>query len=169
MRWRARAVAIATVVVAALVQGAVVSRLAIPLSLVPVVVLAAALRLRPLEAAVLGFAAGLTVDLLPPAAGTLGANALVGTLLGLAAVSWFDRVPHVWWARGVYVGVLSTFWVAGAWLVAFAVGQQVQGWGQFGWNLLGQLVLGTALAFALVPALRTWQGAAPGMQPGVAR
>ena len=110
MRWRARAVAIATVVVAALVQGAVVSRLAIPLSLVPVVVLAAALRLRPLEAAVLGFAAGLTVDLLPPAAGTLGANALAGTLLGLAAVSWFDRVPHVWWARGLYVGVLSTVW-----------------------------------------------------------
>lgn len=169
MRWRARSVAIAAVVVAALLQGALVSRLEIPVSLVPVVAVAVALRLRPREAAVLGFGAGLLVDLLPPAAGTLGANALMGTVLGLGAASWAARVPHVWWARGLYVSVLAACWVAGAALIAVVVGRPGLAWTGLGWDVLGQLVLGALVAFALVPALAAWQGAAPRLQPGGAR
>src|SRR5215469_17730643 len=53
-----------------------------PPNLVLVVVVAMALASGPLEGAVIGFAAGLAVDIAPPASGLLGQSALVFCLVG---------------------------------------------------------------------------------------
>ena len=95
-------------IVAVLLQGAFISRLGIPFSIVPVVVVVAAMRMTRNEAAPLGFGAGLLMDLAPPALGLLGAQAAILAITAYFAASKQYLVPHVWWARALFAAILST-------------------------------------------------------------
>jgi rod shape-determining protein MreD len=85
--WRRTAVIVALVLVACIVQVVVVAPLRLPGAppdLLLIVVAAVALALGPMSGAVVGFAAGLTADLVPPADHLLGRYALVFCLIGYA-------------------------------------------------------------------------------------
>ena len=169
MRWRARAVAGVAVVLAVLLQGALLARLSVPVELLPLTVVAVATRLSQSEAASIGFAAGLLADLVPPAPGVLGGNALVCTLLGVVAVRIYPRIPRVWWARGVFVGVLRTCPTAAAMVLASIGGRPELGWSSVWPVLLGELLIGSVLGAGLGPLAAAALGPGPRLVLGAAR
>ncbi len=154
---------------AVLLQGALVARLGIPVELLPLTVVALATRLSQVEAASIGFAGGLLADLVPPAPGVLGGNALVCTLLGVVAVRTYPRIPRVWWARGVFVGVLGTLATAAVMVLALVVGRPELGWPSVWPTLVGEILIGTALGSGLVPLAAAALGPGPRIVLGAAR
>jgi rod shape-determining protein MreD len=161
MRWRARTVAWIAMIVAVLLQGAFISRLGIPFSLVPVVVVVAAMRMTRNEAALLGFGAGLLLDLAPPALGLLGAQAAILAITAYFAAAKQYLVPHVWWARAMFAAILSTLATGIVLLVEVVAGQPLALTVSAGVSILWQFVIGTLLAALLWPV----SGAAMGPQP----
>jgi rod shape-determining protein MreD len=169
MRWRALAVAGLAVVVAVVLQGALLARLSIPVELLPLTVVALATRLSQAEAASIGFAGGLLADLVPPSPGVLGGNALVCTLLGVAAARTYPRIPRVWWARAVFVGVLGSCATAALVVLALIVGRPELSWSTVWPTLLGELVLGSLLGAGLVPLAAVTVGPGPRTVLGASR
>jgi rod shape-determining protein MreD len=168
MRWRARSVAWAAAIIAVLLQGAFVTRLGIPFALTPVVVVVAAMRMTRNEAALLGFGAGLLLDVAPPASGILGAQAFVLCLVAYFAASKQYLVPHVWWARALFAASLATLAQAAVLLIEFIAGYPLPlGFGA-GLSLVWQFVLGSLLAMALWPASAVTMGPQPRRRMGVA-
>lgn len=168
MRWRARTVAWLAVLIAVLLQGALITRLGVPFALTPVVIIVAAMRMTPGEAAALGFFGGLLLDLAPPAAGVLGVQALIFTLAAFLAASKQYLVPHVWWARAVFAGGLAMLSVAVVLLIQLIAGEPLgidTGVAMF---LLWQFVLGVLLAAALWPVSTAAMGPPPRRPLGVA-
>lgn len=168
MRWRARTVAWVAALLAVLLQGALITRLGIPFALTPVVVIVAAMRMTPGEAAALGFFSGLLLDLAPPAAGVLGVQALVLTVAAYFAASKQYLVPHVWWARAIFAGGLATLAVAVVFLIQVIAGEPLAVDVGAGIFLLWQFFLGVLLAVALWPASTAAMGPPPRRPLGVA-
>lgn len=168
MRWRARSVAWVAVIVAVLLQGAFITRLGIPFALTPVVVVIAAMRMTRNEAALLGFAGGLLLDVAPPASGILGAQAFVLCLMAYFAASKQYLVPHVWWARALFASGLATLAQAAVLLIEFIAGHPLPLGVGAGLSLVWQLLIGTLLAVALWPASAATMGPQPRRRMGVA-
>ena len=168
MRWRARTVAWLAALVAVLLQGALITRLGIPFALTPVVVVVAAMRMTPGEAAALGFFAGLLLDIAPPAAGVLGVQALVLTIAAYIAASKQYLVPHVWWARAIFAAGLATLSVALVFLIQVIAGEPLVVDSGAGVFLLWQFFLGILLASALWPVSTAAMGPSPRRPLGVA-
>lgn len=168
MRWRARAVAWAAALLAVLIQGALLTRLSVPLSITPVVVVVCAMRMTRTEAVLLGFFAGLLLDVAPPAEGLLGIQALVMAAAAYLAAANQALVPQVWWLRAIFAGGVATLAFAVALAIQVLAGQSLAlGWAAaalVGW----QFVLGTVLAAALWPAAVGAMGPAPRRRMGVA-
>jgi rod shape-determining protein MreD len=168
MRWRARTVAWVAVIAAVLLQGAFISRLGIPFSLVPVVVIVAAMRMTRNEAALLGFGGGLLLDLAPPANGLLGAQALVLCVAAYLAASKQYLVPHIWWTRALFASAVSMLAVAIVLALQAISGQPLALGVGAGLSLVWQFVLGSLLAAALWPLSGAMMGPQPRRRMGVA-
>lgn len=87
MAWRQAIVATAALLIAYAIQLTVLSRIDFPGAtpeLVLVVVCALAMSMGPLPGAIIGFAAGLALDIAPPADGTLGIQALIYLIAGFS-------------------------------------------------------------------------------------
>lgn len=168
MRWRARIVAAVAVLLAVLLQGAFITRLGIPFALTPVVAVVVAMRLTRGEAAVIGFIAGLLLDIAPPAETLLGLQALLLCLASYFASANQSLVPQVWWLRAMFAGVVSTVTYVIIILGELIAGEPVL----FGWMVaisIGlQLVAGTLVAAALWPAAISSMGPPPRRRMGVA-
>ena len=97
------------VLTAAVLQATVVNRLPLPGAgpdLVLLVVIAIALVVGPTAAAVIGFSAGLLVDLMPPTATEVGRWALVLCVVGyLAGQIELDARRPVWTVMGAVAGL----------------------------------------------------------------
>lgn len=97
------------VLTAAVLQATVVNRLPLPGAgpdLVLLVVIAIALVVGPTAAAVIGFGAGLLVDLMPPTATEVGRWALVLCVVGyLAGQIELDARRPVWTVMGAVAGL----------------------------------------------------------------
>ena len=92
--WRQWLLVVTSLVVADVLQVAVLARLGLPGAtpdLVLVTVVALALALGPLVGAVSGFVGGVLVALTPPFAGALGVNAVVYLVIGLLVARLVDR------------------------------------------------------------------------------
>lgn len=168
MRWRPRAVAWAAVIIAVLFQGAFLTRLGVPFAITPVVVVVAAMRMTRSEAALLGFGGGLLLDLAPPAAGVLGAQAFVLCLTAYFAAGRQYLVPHVWWARAIFAAALSTLAQAAILVIEVVAGHPLAFDASAGVALLWQFALGLLLAVALWPASKATMGPQPRRRMGVA-
>jgi rod shape-determining protein MreD len=101
--------AVALVLTAAVLQMTVVNRLPLPGAgpdLVLLVVIALSMVVGPTSGAVIGFAAGLLVDLMPPTATEVGRWALVLCLVGyLAGQIKIDARRSVWVVLGAVAGL----------------------------------------------------------------
>jgi rod shape-determining protein MreD len=161
-------VAWAAVIIAVLLQGAFVTRLGIPFQLTPVVVVVAAMRMTRNEAALLGFGAGLLLDVAPPASGVLGAQAFVLCLAAYFAASNQYLVPHVWWARALFAAGLATLAQAAVLVIQLLGGQPLPLGLGTGLSLVWQFALGLLLVLALWPASRATMGPQPRRRMGVA-
>lgn len=168
MRWRARSVAWAAVIIAVLLQGAFITRLGIPFSITPVVVVVAAMRMTRNEAALLGFGGGLLLDVAPPSSGILGAHAFVLCLIAYFAASKQYLVPHVWWARVLFAASLATLAQAAVLLIEFIAGNPLPFGLAAGISLVWQFALGALVAVALWPASAATMGPQPRRRMGVA-
>jgi rod shape-determining protein MreD len=153
---------------AVLLQGALLTRLHVPLSLTPVVVVVCSMRMTRNEAVLLGFFAGLVLDLAPPAEGLLGVNALVMAAAAFVSAANQSLVPQVWWLRAVFAGAVAALAFAVALAAEVLAGQSlVLGWASaalVGW----QFVLGTVVAVALWPVMVAAMGPPPRRRMGVA-
>ncbi|MCB0915358.1 MAG: rod shape-determining protein MreD [Actinobacteria bacterium] len=168
MRWRARTVAWIAVILAVLLQGAFVTRLGIPFQLTPVVVVVAAMRMTRNEAALLGFGAGLLLDIAPPASGVLGAQAFVLCLAAYFASANQHLVPHVWWARALFAAGLSTLAQALVLVIQLLAGQPLPLGVGTGMSIVWQFAIGLLLSLALWPASKATMGPQPRRRMGVA-
>lgn len=168
MRWRARAVAWAAVVIAVLIQGAFLSRLNIPVAITPVVVVVAAMRMTAGEAALLGFFGGLLLDLAPPSTGLLGTWALMLCVAAYLAATKQYLTPYVWWARAIFAGLLSTVAVGLVLAVDAISGRPLEVGSQIAVAIGWQLLLGTLLAALLWPVSLGTMGAPPRRRLGTA-
>ena len=168
MRWRARVVAWVGVVLAVVLQGALLTRLDIRLAITPVLVIVAAMRMTRTEAALLGFFAGLLLDVTPPAEGLLGGSALVLCCAAYLAAANQYLVPRMWWVRALFIGSLAALSVAAILALDVLTGTAlVLGWGA-ALYLVWQFVLGTLAAALLWPVAVSTMGPPPRRPMGVA-
>ncbi len=125
---------VALVVTAIIAQVTVVNRLPLPgggPDLVLLVVVSIALVEGPLRGAVIGFLAGLAVDLVPPADHTIGRFALAFALVGYVAGTLEDAEERSVVATIVIVGLAT----AGA-MITYAVVGALVGDPRVSWQLL---------------------------------
>lgn len=168
MRWRARVVTWIGVVIAVLLQGALLTRLEIPLAITPVVVIVAAMRMTRTEAALLGFFGGLLLDITPPAEGLLGGSALVLCCAAYLAAANQFLVPQMWWVRALFVSGLATIAVAAILILDVLTGTAlVLGWAAAVYVVM-QFILGTIAAALLWPLAVSTMGPPPRRPMGVA-
>lgn len=128
-------------VTALLVQLTVLPRLGLPGAtpdLLLVVVAALGMAGGEARGAVAGFAAGLTLDLVPPADGIIGLSALVLTLVGYLGGTWVERRE-----RGALMTILAVAGLAAGAVLAYA--------------LLGGLVSDARIVWDRVPFLLATQ------------
>lgn len=150
MPWRQALIIGLLVLAAVIIEVTLLSRLGLPGAtpdLVVVTVVAIALAMGPTQGAVAGFAAGVLIDLAPPADTLLGVNAIVYLAIGYVtgvAVDPRDRtVP-------VMIGVVGLS--AGAATLATAALDTLLGSGRVNWGDMPGLVLTSALyAIILAP------------------
>jgi rod shape-determining protein MreD len=153
-----RALLIATLIlVAVVVQVTVLAPLPFPGAtpdLVLVVVAAVAFSFGAVPGAVTGFAAGLVIDLAPPAEGTVGMSSLILTLVGYALGRVFEAPD-----RPVIVTTLLTAAAAAAGVLLAAVVGGLLGDPRILWEQVPSFMATTAvyaavLALPVVPLVR---------------
>jgi rod shape-determining protein MreD len=154
--WRRTLLVTVLLVTALVLELTLLSRLRLPGAtpdLVTVVVAALALALGPGAGAVAGFAAGLALDLVPPADGTVGITALVLAAVGYAAGSLLD--PH---DRPVLPSIGVVALAAGLVVLGTAALEGLLGSPRVSWDDVPSLALSTVLYAAFL---------APFVVPGV--
>ena len=152
MWWRQALIIGFLTLVATIVQVTLLSRLGLPGAtpdLVVVVVVAIALAMGPVDGAIAGFAAGMLVDLAPPADTLLGVNALVYVVIGYVTGRVIDprdrTVP-------VLIGIVGA--AAGFAVLATAALDALLGSERVVWDGMAGLVLSSVLyAIILAPLL----------------
>jgi hypothetical protein len=139
----------ATIVLAAACSAVVLPRFGAPgPDLVLLIVVPAALLGGSAKGALVGLGAGWVVDLMPPAAATLGVGALTYAVVGAVCGLW-----HRDGARSVLLPPLATLAAAGI-VVSIGILRDVEDgwpvpWVSVGWSV----ALTTALGLAVVPTL----------------
>ena len=115
MSRRSRIIVVTTVILvsALLLQSVLLNRLGLAPDLVALVVIAVGLATSPTLGAVVGFVAGMMLDILPPDITTLGATALTLTLVGFSAGTVRD-------SRGLAPVQLGAIVFALTWAAGFA-------------------------------------------------
>jgi rod shape-determining protein MreD len=151
--WLRAATMTALVVTAVLLQLTVLPLLGLPGAtpdIVAVTVIALGLAAGPVRGSVAGFAAGLLLDLMPPADGLLGLSAVVLVVLGYLAglLGQTERSPFA--AVGL-TALLASGMVVGLALVGGVVGDPRVSWERFPGLLLTQALYALALAPFVVP------------------
>ena len=143
MPWRQIALVGVLIVTAVIVEVTLLSRLGLPGAtpdLVVVTVVAIALALGPVPGAVSGFAAGVLLDLAPPADGVLGVSALVYLAIGYVSGLVIDprdrTVP-------ILVGLVGL--AAGAAVLLTAALDTLLGSARVSWEAVPALALSGAL------------------------
>jgi len=144
----------ALVVLAAAFSAVVLPRIGLPgPDLVLLVVVAGGILGGPARGALLGLGAGWVVDLMPPAAATLGLAALTYAVAGAVAGLW-----HRDGARSALLPPLATFAAAGVVVGAGIAGAVESGWpvdwAGAGWSVALTTVVGLVAVPALVRAER---------------
>ena len=142
------------VLVAALVQVTLLSRLGLPGAtpdLVLVVVLALAFVRGPTAGAGIGFGAGLLVDVIPPADGPLGLSALLLALAGYAAGRFVDRTERSALAPLVATAVIAPLVVLARALMLGLVGDPRVVWPEVPWLLVTESLWAVLLAAFVIP------------------
>lgn len=141
------------VLAAILVQSVVISRIQWPGSapdLVLVVVVGLALTMSEDRAALLGFTAGLTLDLMPPDVSALGGTALAYTVVAASVARIRDPRGMAWWGRA---GVLALA-AAASWFVQNGVAWLLADRPFSGWDVPGALISYVAFVVVLgIPVL----------------
>lgn len=149
MAWRLALVIGSLTLAATIIQVTLLSRLGLPGAtpdLVVVVVVSIALAAGPTNGVIAGFVAGMLVDLAPPAATSLGVNALVYIVIGYVAgvaINPRDRTVPVMIGM---VGAAAAFAV-----VATSALDALLGSDRVVWDQMGGMALSSAL-YALILA-----------------
>lgn len=147
---------LAVVLSAFVIQVSFLSRIGLPGAtpdLVLVVVLALAMATGPSYGAAIGFAAGVAVDLAPPASGSLGQTAAVWAIAGFAA-------GHLVLDSGMpdLASVGAVTGLAGASLIALAITGTLIGTPEVTWSavpilVVTQMLYAAVLSFAVLPLI----------------
>jgi rod shape-determining protein MreD len=141
-------IAILLLTMAVALEVTLMSRLSLPAvapDLVTVVVAALALALGPGAGAIVGFCAGLALDLVPPADGTIGITALVLAAVGYAAGSLLDPTD-----RPVLPSIAVVAVSAGAVLLGTAVLSSLLGGTRVIWEDVPTMTLATVVYAAFL-------------------
>jgi rod shape-determining protein MreD len=151
--WLRAALTAALLLTAVLLQLTVLPLLHLPGAtpdLVAVTVIALGLAAGPVRGAVAGFAAGIVLDLVPPADGLLGLTAVVLVTVGYLAglLGQTERSPFS--AVGL-AGLLSAGSVLGLALVGGVVGDPRVAWDRLPGLLLTQFLYALVLAAFVIP------------------
>jgi rod shape-determining protein MreD len=159
--YRRIVICVAVLVTAIAVQLVALSRLPLPgvaPDLVLVAVVAVALTCGSLTGGVCGFAAGLAMDVAPPADHVVGRGALVLCLVGYAAGAWWRRTPSA--ARStrlafVVVGMAALGSCALTLAIAAIVGEAPGGNGLLdaAWAMITEVAYALVLAAAAIPVI----------------
>lgn len=151
MTWRQALVIGTFVFVSVMVQLTLLSRLGLPGAtpdLVVVTVAALALAMGPVPGAAAGFAAGILVDLAPPADTLLGVNALVYLAVGIVVGRTIDPRDRT---LAIMVGMTGLAVVAAT--IGVAALDTVLGSSRVAWDQMAGIVLSSALYAVLMAPL----------------
>ena len=148
--------AVAVILTAFVLQESVLSRIGLPGAtpdLLLVVVLVLAMAAGPTSGAVMGFAAGVLIDVAPPAAGSIGQTAAIYAIAGFVAghVPLDPGRPDLT-SVGTICGLAAAVFIASA-LLGWLLGSPEITWSAVPWLLVTQVFYAGVLALAVVPAL----------------
>ncbi len=149
-------IAVATVLTALVVQVAFLSRLNLPGAtpdLVLVVVLALAMGGGPLMGTVVGFSAGVLVDLAPPAAGAVGQTAAVFAVVGFIAGHMTPDLGKPALDSIVSVAGLCGAAFLGQTLISALIGIPEVTWTRVPLLLVTEVVYSALLAIVVLPGI----------------
>jgi rod shape-determining protein MreD len=150
--WRQGLVIGLCVLFAVIVEVTLLSRLGLPGAtpdLVVVTVVALALAMGPTQGAAAGFAAGVLIDLAPPADTLLGINAIVYIAIGFVTGSVIDARDRT---VPIMIGIVGL--AAGAATLVIAALETLLGSGRVSWQDVPGMVLSSALyAIVLAPVV----------------
>lgn len=122
--------------------------------LVLVVVAALAFAFGPVTGASCGFAAGLLLDLAPPAAGTIGISALLLTVTGYALGRAFDADDRPLWLTTALTALAAALVVLATALLGGLLGNPRIQWGDVPVMIITAALYAAALAVFVVPLVR---------------
>lgn len=156
MIWRQALVIGLVIVVADLVQSALLSRLGIPGAtpdLLVVAVVALALALGPIQGAVAGFLAGAIVDISPPSDTPLGVNSLVYLVIGFATGFVIDPRDRIVWVSMGLVGLSTSGAALATASIDALLGSPRVIWSEVPAVVLSSALYGVLLAPIVLPAV----------------
>jgi rod shape-determining protein MreD len=158
MAWIRVMLAVALTVTAVLLQLTVLPLLHLPgavPNVVTVTVIAIGLCAGSVRGAIVGFLAGMLIDLAPPSIATLGITALVLVLAGFAAGLFGQDPDRPLFLICGFSSLTCALTVLAGTLVAGIVGDPHVTWSRVPGILVSELIYGALLAVAIVP-LVTW-------------
>ncbi len=141
---------------ALVIQSAILARLGLPGAtpdMLLVAVLVIALAAGPLVGTVVGFSAGVLVDIAPPAAGSLGQTAAIYALAGFAIGHAQFEAGRPEFAAVLLVGGVSAAVVLGQAILGTLLGQPEVTWSVVPLFVVTQFVYSALLAFVMIPAI----------------
>ena len=157
--------AVALIVTAVLLQLTVLPLLHLPgavPNVVTVTVIAIAFCVGSVRGAIIGFVAGMVLDLAPPSIATLGITALVLVLAGFAAGRFGEDPDRPLFLLIVFSSLTCVFTVLVGTLVAGIVGDPHITWSRVPGILVSELVYGAILGAVIFPLVRwLWSLVAP--------
>jgi rod shape-determining protein MreD len=157
--------AVALVVTSVLLQLTVLPLLHLPgavPNVVAVTVVAIGFCTGTIRGAIVGFCAGLLLDLAPPSIGTVGITALVLVVAGFAA-GWFgDDQDRPLWLLAGFSSLVCGATVLGGTIVGGIVGDPHITWSRVPEILLSEVLYGAVLGLIIFPVVRRlWAYVAP--------
>ena len=145
------------VVLAVVIEVSVLAPLPFPGAtpgLVLVTVAAIAFAFGPVTGSAAGFAAGLLLDLAPPASGTIGVSALILTLVGFALGRVFDAEDRPLVVTTAFTAVAAALAVLGGAALGGILGNPRIQWDQVPVMILTAALYAALLSLLLVPLVR---------------
>jgi rod shape-determining protein MreD len=157
--------AFALVVTSVLLQSTVLPLLHLPgavPNVVTVTVIAIGFCTGSVRGAIVGFAAGMLLDLTPPSIATLGITALVLVLAGFIA-GWFGQDPdRPWWLLAGFSSLVCAGTVLVGTIVGGIVGDPHITWSRVPDILISEFLYGAVLGAIIFPIVRwLWAYVAP--------
>lgn len=145
------------VVLAVVIEVSVLAPLPFPGAtpgIVLVTVAAIAFAFGPVTGSAVGFAAGLLLDLAPPASGTIGVSALILTLVGFALGRVFDAEDRPLVVTTALTAVAAALAVLGGAALGGILGNPRVQWDQVPVMILTAALYAAILSLVMVPLVR---------------